>query len=61
MKKNKDITPRNAKGQAHGLCVQYYSNDQLAFRCVFINGKRNAIEEWYLDFDGKLSEKTYYI
>jgi len=55
-----DITPRNAKGQKHGYWERYYANNQLGFRCVFINDKENGFEEWYND-DGKIKEKYYYL
>jgi len=57
MKEN--LTPRNDKGEPHGLCVQYYSNCKVMYKCVYINGKRNGLEEYYWN-DGKLT-KSYYL
>jgi len=56
-----NIKQYNAKGQPHGYWECYWGNGELMYKCVFINGKRNALEEWYLDFDGKVTDKTYYI
>jgi len=57
---NKNIKPRNDKNQRHGYWEIYYTNNQLAFRCVFINGKRNGFEDYYWS-NSKLSTKTYYL
>jgi len=57
---NKNITPKNAKGQRHGYWEYYFGNDQLLFKCVYINGERNGLQEWY-NLDGTLRIKTYYI
>jgi len=55
----KAITPENAKGEAHGYWEFYFYNDQLIFKCVFINGKKNGFEEWYSC--GKLTDKSYHL
>jgi len=60
MNNNKDISPKNAKGQKHGYCEEYLSNGNLFFKCVYHNGKRIGYEEWYDYFDGKLT-KSYYL
>jgi len=57
---NKNKLPRNANGQEHGIWEVYWSSNQLWFRTVYSNGKKNGFEEWY-NFDGKLSTKTYYL
>jgi len=57
----KDQRPKNDKGQAHGYWEYYYNNNQLAFKCVYINGERNGFEEFYTLWEGKLREKTYYL
>jgi len=59
MKKN--IEPRNNRLQPHGYWEQYHSNGKLFYKCVYSNGKPNALEEWYWNNDGKLTEKTYYL
>jgi len=60
MIEDKDITPKNTKGQPHGYWEQYYGNDTLAIKCVFINGKLNGFSEYYWS-DGKLTIKRYYL
>jgi len=58
---NKDITPTNAKGQQHGYWELYWNNGNLMFRCVYLNGKENGIDEFYNNDDGKLTEKYYHL
>jgi len=53
-----DITPRNAKGQPHGLWECYYK-DKIWYKCVYMNGELNWLAELYND--GKLIEKKYYL
>ena len=40
-------TPRNEKGQAHGLWEIYYSNGNLLYKGECINGKRHGPWEGY--------------
>jgi len=54
-----NITPINDNGQRHGLWERYWRNEQLYHRCVYINGKLNALEEWY--WDGELTDKNYHL
>jgi len=54
---NKEISPRNAKGQPHGYWERYWDGE-LRYKCVFINGKRNGVDEHYWS-DGKLTHKRY--
>lgn len=54
-----DITPRNDKGQAHGLWVTYYSNGQLDFKGEYINDYRHGFWEAYL-YSGELAFKGHY-
>jgi len=56
----KDITPRNDKYQPHGYWEIYFNNGKLMFKCIFINDKLNGFSEWY-NFDGKTTEKNYYL
>jgi len=58
---NKDITPRNDKGQQHGYWEVYYHNGQLMFKSFYHNGKRVGYEEYYYNYYGKLIKKIYYI
>jgi len=57
---NKDIEPRNDKGQAHGYWERYYGNDTLAIKCVYINGKVNGFSEWY-NINGPIRTKRYHL
>jgi len=56
-----DIIPKNEKNQPHGYCEVYWWNNNLYSKCVYINGKENGFEEFYLFDDGKLTEKNYYL
>jgi len=53
-----DITPRNAKGQPHGLWECYYK-DKIWYKCIYINGEINGFNKLYCDNDGKLTHKRY--
>jgi len=57
----KDIKPYNAKGQQHGYWELYWDNGDLMFKCVFINGEENGIDEYYMNTDGKVTEKYYHL
>jgi len=58
---NKDLQPRNAKGQRHGYWERYFSNGKLHYNCVYINGKLNGFDEIHWDNDGTISIKNYYL
>jgi len=58
--RNKDIKPRNNKGQQHGLWEYYYHNGDLMCKRFYHNGKLVGYNEWY-SHNGKLEEKRYYI
>jgi len=55
-----NITPKNKKGQPHGLWELYLSNGQLYFKGNYINGQAHGLWEWYHS-NGKLESKEYYI
>jgi len=59
---NKDITPRNDKGEQHGYWEYYYFGQTLWYKCFYHNGKKVGYEEMY-DWNNttKLIKKTYYI
>jgi len=56
---SKDIRPRNNKEQRHGYWERYNSFGFLCYKCFFHNDKEVGYEEYY--FNGKLTEKKYYI
>jgi len=56
---NKNITPKNDKGQRHGYWQMYWDGE-LSYKCVFFNDKEIGFEEWY-GFGGILSDKNYYL
>jgi len=58
---NKDIEPKNAKGQRHGYWEIYWDNGHTWFKCVYINGKEIGFEELYWYDNGKVSVKSYYL
>ena len=57
----KNITPRNDKGQPHGLCELYYANGSLMYKRFYNNGKRVGYSEFYYCWKNELSHKTYHI
>jgi len=57
---NKDIEPRNDKGQAHGYWEVYWNNGKIWYKCVYINGKKNGLLEYYYD-NGQLHNKCVYL
>jgi len=57
---NKDITPRNAKGQKHGLWEQYWPNGKLWYKGGYHNDVLIYCEDYgYLS--DKLAGKIYYL
>jgi len=56
---NKDISPRNAKGQPHGYFEIYRPNGELWFKCIYDNGKEIGYEEYYHYFRDKKLTKIY--
>ena len=44
-----DITPRNNKGQPHGLWIYHFSNGIVWYKGQYINGIRHGywISNWY--------------
>jgi len=61
MNKDKDIVPRNDKGQRHGYWEMYWINGNLSIKCVYHNGKEIGYEGWYYYVNGKIEEKKYHI
>jgi len=57
---NKNITPRNNKGEPHGLWEDYWDNGNLYYKCICDNGKEVGYEELYW-YNGKLNKKRYNI
>jgi len=56
MKKN--IKPRNDKNQPHGLWEYYWGNGELGYKCVFINAKKNGIDEYCMT-NGIIYKKNF--
>jgi len=57
---DKDITPYNDKHQRHGYWEVYHYDGNLAFKCLFHNGKRLGYNEWF-SHNSKLNKKKYNI
>ena len=53
MNKKRDITPTNAEGELHGLCIFYNSNDNISSKQRYVNGINHGICESYWS-DGEL-------
>ena len=60
MSHEKNILPRNDKGQVHGLCFRYHDNGALYRRYERKNGIPVGYWEWYGD-DGALWTHGNYI
>jgi len=52
---SKSILPENNKGELHGYCESYYSDGQLWWKGVFVNGYRHGYCEFY--WDGNVNKK----
>jgi len=57
----KEISPKNDKGQRHGYWEQYWTTGKIWYKCVYINGKKNGLLEYYNDNNGKTTEKKYHL
>ena len=53
MNKNKNIQPRNSKGQFHGYNELYYTNGNLWFRVFYKNDQEIGYEEMHSPIYGK--------
>jgi len=56
---NNDKMPYNDNYQPHGYWERYHSNGNLIYKCVYINGKVNGFECYWID--GKLYKKNYHL
>ena len=50
----------NAKGEKHGLWIDYHSNGQLWYKGHYVNGKKEGYWEWYY-FNGQLWWKGHFV
>jgi antitoxin component YwqK of YwqJK toxin-antitoxin module len=57
---NKDITPRNKKGERHGLWKVYFG-DKLMYEAFYHNAELLGHSELYNTSDNTLTEKIYHI
>jgi len=57
---NKDIEPRNNKGQRHGYWEWYFIDGKLCYKCFYQNDKEVGYEE-VSSYNSKLTIKTYHI
>ena len=57
--KNKDLKPKNEKGEKHGCWEKYHSNGQLWYKGNYNNGKQDGYWEIYHS-NGKLEQKGRY-
>ena len=59
MKVNKDIEPRNTKGEVHGYQERYHNN-KLYVRCNYKNGLGVGYYEWHLQsYDYQLQTRFH--
>jgi antitoxin component YwqK of YwqJK toxin-antitoxin module len=56
----RDKSPKNAKGQRHGIWVGYHDNGKLWFKGTYINSIRQGPWEQY-HTNGQLMYKVTYI
>lgn len=58
---NKNLTPRNDKGQPHGYWEWYYSgNNKIGYKCYWVNGRLIGYDEDYTHTGG-IDLKTFWI
>ena len=43
---NKNIFPKNQKGQVHGY-AEYYYNNKISYRTIYKNGENISYSEWH--------------
>jgi len=43
---NKNIFPKNQKGQLHGYAEYYYKN-KISYRTIYKNGENISYSEWH--------------
>jgi len=55
---NKNIEPKNDKGQNHGYWERYLEGE-LYYKCFFINGQESGYEEYYKYIDTNKVEITF--
>jgi antitoxin component YwqK of YwqJK toxin-antitoxin module len=58
--KNKNITPYNENGKAHGYWEYYWSNGNLSHKGNYVDGIRHGLWEVYYD-NGNLWSKGNYV
>ena len=59
LSKEKDETPRNEKGEIHGMKRVWYKNGQLKYEFPFQNDKRHGISKWWYE-NGHLQHEFIY-
>lgn len=59
MQNNKDIRPRNNKKIPHGCWEVYWHNNNLWYKCFYVNGVIYGYSNSYSP-EGTLIYKTYY-
>jgi len=57
----KDIKPRNTKGEPHGLWEVYHYDGRLIYKCNYHNNKEIGYAENYHYFRDKKLTKNYYL
>jgi len=59
---SKDIESKNEAGKLHGYCEYYFSNGQLMWKGVMVNGSRYSYHEDYNSDGSAFKDWTgYYI
>lgn len=59
---NKDIKPRNDKGQSHGFWELYWSDGSLWYKRFYHNGDEVGYEEWHGLTDTKvITSKLFFL
>jgi hypothetical protein len=58
---DKDIESFNNKGEAHGYWEWYHFFGGLWYKGLYHNGKEIGYEEYYENYIGELTRKTYYL
>jgi hypothetical protein len=58
MQNKKNIQPRNKNNEAHGYWETYWTNDNLCYKCFYVNDIMFGFQQWQ-SYKKKLTELVY--
>ena len=59
--RKKNVRPHNENDKKYGYCEVYYTNDSIAFKGFYYNGKKVGYSEWNRYDNNELDYKKYHI